>query len=318
MIETKNEYVSSTTRDLLLQLIAQRKGSAEELSNNKVAKRLGYSSSVISQYLDPDGNKYPGDVVKLEKSVDDFIRNELRRKVSGVDTIESVQVKELAKALEYIRKTNDVGEVLSEAGVTKSRAVDHYSLANPLAVVVRARQWLKDEHSVMQAIFEKVKGGYDNRTKRIDHVLKKLTGSERLIIVDDAHKLTRAALQLCFDLHDETLCPFALVGIFELEDKLADDAQRFSRVGLRWEIKPEDPKQLSDHLVKSLCPNITMPDQRIIFPLCEQVAEQHGHFRSVHKQLKVAAEIREGKPDINWETAFKSAHTMLVRKYPLN
>ena len=309
---------TSPTRESLLALIEQRGEGADKLSNAKLATKLGYSSSVVSQYLAPEGIKYTGDLVKLEKAVDDFVRNELRRKMSGVDTIQSVAVKEVATALEYIRKTSDIGIVLSEAGVTKTRGVDHYAAANPLAILVRARQWLKDEHSVMSCIFEAVKGGYDNRTSRVNHILKKLTGSGRLIVVDDAHKLNRSALQWLCDLFDETLCPIGLVGIYELEDKLADDAQRFSRVGLRWEIKPEEPKELIEHLIRSLCPGITTPDQRQLFPLCEQVAEQHGHFRSVHKQLKVAAEIREGKPGLSWEEAFKAAHAMLVRKYPLN
>jgi len=315
----KNAVIkTSPTRESLLALIERRAAGDDKLSNAKLAKKLGYSSSVVSQYLAPEGNKYTGDLVAFEKSVDDFVRNELRRKASGVDTIETKAVQDLATALGYIRKTTDVGIVLSESGETKTRAADHYAAKNPLAILVRARQWLKDEHSVMNKMFESVKAGYDNRTRRIDHMLAKLTGSERLIIVDDAHKLTHSALQWLFDLHDETLCPVALVGTFELEAKVANDPQRFSRVGLRWEIKPEDPKELIEHLITSLCPGITTPEQRQIFPLCEQVAEQHGHFRSVHKQLKVSAEIREGKPGLSWEEAFKAAHAMLVRKYPLN
>ncbi|MEI8289831.1 MAG: AAA family ATPase [Verrucomicrobiota bacterium] len=319
MSDHKNELVKTTDiRELLLQLINTRKGTADELSISKLARKLGYSSSVVSQYLAEEGIKYEGDLVKLEKGVDDFIRNELRRKVSGVETMDSFQVQELRKALEYIRKTNDVGIVLAEAGVTKTRAVDHYVATNPLSILFRARQWAKDVPSVEAVVFEAVKGGWDGQSKRVKHAIKKLTGSDRLIIVDDAHKLNRPALQWFFDFHDETLCPIAFVGIYELEEKLEDDAQRFSRVGLRWEIKPENPRELINHLIRSLCHNITTPDQRTLFAYCEQVAEQHGHFRSVHKQLKVAAEIREGKPSITWEQAFKSAHQMLVRKYPLN
>jgi DNA transposition AAA+ family ATPase len=312
------ENNNSDTRALLLDMIQKRKGTAEELSNSKLAKKLGYSSSVISQYLDEEGNKYPGDIERLEHSISDFIRNELRRRASGVDTLECDAVDELKTALEYIRKTNDVGIVLSEAGVTKTRAVDFYRTKNPLSILFRARQWAKDEYSVQAGIFEAVKGGWDQHTKRVEHALNKLRGSDRLIIVDDAHKLNRSALQWFFDFHDETLCPIALVGIYDLEEKLADDAQRFSRVGLRWEIKPENPKALVDHLIKSLCPGITGPDARQVHALCEQVAEQHGHFRSVHKQLKLAAEIRESDTKKTWPTAVKEAHGMLVRKYPLN
>ena len=310
--------VSSETRELLLQLIEQRKTTPDELSISKLARKLGYSTSVLSQYLDTDGNKYTGDITKLERTIDDFCRNEIRRKVSGVETIESVQVKQLAKALEYIRKTNDVGIVLAEAGVTKTRALDHYAQANPLAILFRARQWAKDVGAVEAVIFEAVKGGWNQQIKRVAHAVKKLSGSDRLIIVDDAHKLTRPALQWFFDFHDETLCPIAFVGIYELEDKLEDDAQRFSRVGLRWEVKPENPAGLLQHLIRSLCPGVSAQEHRELSALAEQVAEQHGHFRSVHKQLKLSAEIKEGNRALTWPQAFRNAHPILVRKYPLN
>jgi predicted transcriptional regulator len=191
MNENKNTALikTSDTRELLLQLVQTRNGTSEELTIARLAKKLGYSSSVISQYLAEDGIKYTGDLTKLEKAVDDFIRNELRRKVSGVETMESAQVQELRKALEYIRKTNDVGIVLAEAGVTKTRAVDYYAASNPLAIFFRARQWARDVASIESVVFEAVKGGWDGQSKRVKHAIKKLTGSDRLIIVDDAHKL---------------------------------------------------------------------------------------------------------------------------------
>lgn len=43
--------------------------ACNEASQNKVAKKLGYSSAVISQVLN---NVYPGDMDKFEKNVRDF------------------------------------------------------------------------------------------------------------------------------------------------------------------------------------------------------------------------------------------------------
>ena len=57
--------------------------------------------------------------------------------------------------------------------------------------------------------------------------------------------------------------------------------------------------------------------------LCEQVAKEHGHYRSAHKQLKVAEELRcgsyQGKGKrLTYVEAFRAAHSMLVRNYNLN
>ena len=295
-------------------------------SNNKLATRLGVSPSVVSQYLNldedgklrPEGNKYPGDVAALERRIVDLIRNESRRKASGVDNADCEISQAVKASLEYIRKTVDVGIVIGEAGQGKTRALELYLADNPTAIFCPIRSWTCDRGAIEAGLFESIgRTGYDYRTKRSVYIVSKLRGSDRLIILDDAHKLTRPALQYVFDLHDETHCPVALIGTFELEDKIKDDAQRFSRVGLRFELKPENPRGLIEHLIKQLCPGID-GELSGLCDLCDQVARQHGHFRSVHKQLKVAAELKLSTPKLTWCAAFRQAHTLLVREYTLS
>jgi hypothetical protein len=115
-----------------------------------------------------------------------------------------------------------------------------------------------------------------------------------------------------------------LVGTFDLIEKLEDDTQRFSRTGYYEEIKRVDAKgnlivdrALIKHMVKQLVPAIN-GDMESVCDLCEQVAEQHGHYRSVHKQLKLAVEIKAGAAKIGWPQAFRAAHTKLIRKFKLN
>ena len=336
--EAATDVEAPFNADLRNQLSAAKE--AESLSNSQLARALGYSPAVLSLYLAPKGNKYSGDVAGLERRIEDWLRNRARRRASGVDTADCEAARQMKTALEYIRKTNDVGEVLAESGEGKSRAIELYAHANPTAVLFHVRSWARDLGSVEGALFEAVgKAGYDNRTKRAVWMANKLRGSDRMLIVDDAHKLTRPALQFLFDFHDETGCPLALVGTFDLEELLEDDAQRFSRVGLRFEIKPKEGRSLIEHLITTLCcgakpgairnsdgslPASQRRDEPTngefdaLVALCEQVAEQHGHYRSVHKQLKVAAEIKETKPKTAWTDAFKAAHTMLLRRYALN
>ena len=159
--------------------------------------------------------------------------------------------------------------------------------------------------------------GYDGYSKRAQFLASKLTGSDRLLIVDDAHKLTRPALQWLFDFTDETQTPLGLIGTLELLDKIEDDAQRFSRVGLCYEIVPESPQELITHLIKTHAPSANGAAGELA-DLCEQVVVQHGHYRAVNKQLKLAAELKEhARKPITWPEAFRQAHTKLVRKYKL-
>lgn len=297
-------------------LAAELKTHAEThgLSNAQLARSLGYSTAVVSQYL---GGKYPGDVERVDKRVKDYLRAYQRRRKSGVATVRCGATRKIATAIEAIRRTNDVGVILAEAGLGKSRAVDHYCEQNPTSLLLQVRGWCNDKHSI-EAMIAAELGGYDGKRKRSLWLIEKLNGGGRTLIVDDAHKLTRPALQWLFDFHDETHCPLALVGIGELEKKVKDDAQRFSRTGLLMRLEADESDEaLIGHLIASLAPQASAREVAELQQLCSQVAEQHGHYRAVYKELKLAAEIKEAKPELSWSDCFRSAHTRLFREYEL-
>ncbi len=315
--EAAEEAVNPVLREQLTALREQ-----PGWSNNQIAKRLGCNPSYVSQYISK--GLCPGDLSSFERKVVDFLQNETRRRASGVETAVCNASGQVKTALEYIRKTNDVGAILGESGEGKTRGEELYIADNPTAIFYRTTVWSADKQSVESAMFELVgRAGYDGRTKRAFFIVDKMRGSDRLVIVDDAHKLTRPALQWWFDFHDATLCPVAFVGTYALLDKLEDDTQRFSRTGMQYEIKSQDDKgnlivdrPLIKHLIKQLVPDCN-GELTDLADLCEQVASNHGHYRSVHKQLKLSVEIKGGKTSLAWCKAFRSAHTMLVRNYKL-
>jgi hypothetical protein len=256
-------------------------------------------------------------VSAVDKRVADYLRAFFRRRKTGVQTVRCEVTRKVGTAIEAIRRTNDVGVIVGEAGIGKSRAVEHYCEANPTSLLLQVRGWCNDKHS-MEAMVATEIGGYDGKRKRAMWLSEKLAGGGRTLIVDDAHKLTRPALQWLFDFHDETNCPLALVGIGELETKVRDDAQRFSRTGLLVRLEAQESDEgLIGHLITSLAPQASAGEVAELHHLCSQVAEQHGHNRAVYKQLKLAAEIKEAKPELPWSECFRGAHTRLFREYSL-
>jgi DNA transposition AAA+ family ATPase len=224
-------------------------------------------------------------------------------------------------AFEYIRKTNDMGVIVAESGEGKSRGIELIRKSNELAMLFHVRAWSSDKNSLQSALWDVIPHvGYDPQTKRASFLVTSLRGSDRPLIVDDAHKLTRPALHLLFDLYDETSIPICLIGTDELVLKLEDDPQRFSRVGIHWAIKPseKDRRKLIKHQIESIVDGVNGELQELI-DLCERVCTQHGHFRSVEKQLKLASEIKHGKAakEMTWCQAFRQAHTLLLRQYQL-
>lgn len=323
-IETPQSEPQSATRtppstfpcnDVLREkLRAMRDAHGSKWSNSKLAARLGYNVSVVSQYLNDDGNKYPGDIATVERKVDDFLRNEARRRASGVETTDSEVAQDLFTALEFCRKTNGVAAIVAESGEGKTRALELYLKGNPTVILFHVRSWSRDLSSIEGAMLDAAgRAGWDNRTKRSLFLVQKLRDTDRLIIVDDAHKLTKPALQYLFDLHDETNCPLALVGTFALEQTLEEDPQRSSRVGISYPIKGHNVRPLITHMINQLVPD-SNGEAKALCDMCEEVASQHGHFRNVHQQLKFAVELKEADKKLTWCAAFRQAGTFMPNR----
>ncbi|MCX6896299.1 MAG: ATP-binding protein [Verrucomicrobia bacterium] len=205
------------------------------------------------------------------------------------------------------------------SGGGKTRGEELYLKENPLAIHFQVRSWNCDKNSVEGALFKAVgSAGYDNQTKRAEFLVSKLTGSDRLLVIGDAHKLTKAALQWVVDFWEATLIPIALVGTQQLHTLLMSDTQRFSRIQLWNEIKPSNPRTLITHLATSLMPELN-GELETVCDLGEQIISHEGLYRAVYKQFKLAEEIRAGaKKPITATQAVRSAHTKLLRDWQLN
>jgi DNA transposition AAA+ family ATPase len=311
---TKTQRCNLVLRDKLRTLRA----SSAVYSNAQLGAKLGYSSGVLSQYLSDDGCKYEGNIPGLEKKIEDFLQALERRRASGIDTHPSKTAAEMLDAFEYIRKTNDCGAIIAESGEGKTRGIELIQKKHDLAILVEATEWSCDKHSIMNSLWTGCAvDGWDRRSERFPYLVQKMRGSDRPIIVDDAHKLSQPALSLLTTWQEMTACPLALVGTPELVSKLESDPQRYSRIGINWAIKAggKDNKLLL-HMVRSIAKDAN-GDLDDLLELCGQVAAHHGHNRAVHKQLKLAAEMRHADDTMTWPAAFKAAHTHLARKYQL-
>jgi len=304
--------------EVVRQKLRTLRESSNVYSNAQLGAKLGYSPGAISQYLSDDGCKYDGNIAGLEKKAEDFLQALERRRASGVATNPSKVADDMRAAFEYIRKTNDLGAIIAESGEGKTRGIELILKQHNLAILIEVTEWACDKHSIMRAMWDGCAvDGWDRCSAQFPFLVQKMRGSDRPIIFDDAHKLSQPALSLIATFQEKTNCPIALVGINELVKKLEADPQRFSRTGIRWAIAPgkKDPDLLL-HQIRSIAKDVNgeMDELR---DLCQQVADHHGHFRAVHKQLKFAAELRHANSDLTWVKAFRDAHQHLLRPYQL-
>lgn len=294
-------------------------------SNAKIAAAIGYNQSVISQYLNldkegnpsPEGNIYTGDIPAIEKRLREFLRDQRLLLDTGIESIETDASRKITEYLEDIRTSRGFGVIIAEPGIGKSRALDRYCADHELAIIFTA--W---EGECSRACAEDllVKAAEVTRGKQhARDLIEKLRGSNRMIIVDDAHYLTGPALSLLCGFRERTGVSLALVGISRLVEKLAADPQRLSRVNFQRQIrfnKLKDVDALITHHVNALLGDLDGETAEVM-RLCRVIVSHAGHFRSLHQELARAVRLHRGKPDWPWSECLRKAHRLLIRDYDL-
>jgi len=284
------------------------------LSLVELGQQLASNATQVSRYLN---GKPVGDVDRLEDIIEDVLKNEHRRKESRGKLFTTPVSHALAGTCEIIRETNDMGLVFGPAGIGKSCAIELYAAANPTSIPATTTTWRCTGQAIEALICAGVSmRGWGGNTNRGTYLTSKLSGSNRLIIVDNAHKLRQSGLAWLFDFHDATQCPIALVGNPSVLDVIRQNDQWFSRIGIKRELRvnPKSARSISTQLLQTLLPEAATELQ----DLCEQVAEHQGHFRAVRKQLLLARKIRENEKETPaWPDAFRMAHSQLIRDYAI-
>jgi hypothetical protein len=107
-------------------LLAFRDDSAGHWSNATIAKETGYSTRVVADYLNPDGNKYDGDTKAVEKRIREFLRDRKLVSDSNVETVDCDIAQQICAAIEDIRTARRIGVIIGPPGIGKSRGIKLY------------------------------------------------------------------------------------------------------------------------------------------------------------------------------------------------
>jgi DNA transposition AAA+ family ATPase len=214
---------------------------AKGITQGAIAKAIGRTGPVVSAYLK---GSYTGNNAKLEKLIAGYLE-----KVEGRESVVSRNNPFIATynaqvfhevALQCHLEC-ELGVLVADAGMGKTTAAREYAARNPEVLLISANM----SYSA-RALFLKICELLDlpqdgNLNDLVNQVVKKLEGSGRFILVDQAEYLPDRALELLRTVYDDAGIGVLLFGMPRLEHNLkkarGSHAQIYSRVGIFQHLK---------------------------------------------------------------------------------
>lgn len=264
-----------------------------------VAKEAGVSPATLTQILN---GTYNADPVKQLKKLDVWLDSQEERRVAPVlpttPWVETPTAQRISIALKYAQHYGDMVMIYGAAGLGKTVTCKNhqqqngnvrYATMTPATSTVAA---CLDEICVALGIKEPPSSAL--RMQR--EILRRMTGTRGLLIIDEAQHLSTAALDAVRSLHDSAEVGCALVGNEALFNSMVggNQAARLdrlsSRVGRKVRLtraKPEDVVALA--VAMGISPN----DKKSLSLLVD-VGNKSGALRSVVKTLRLAVMFAAG------------------------
>lgn len=291
----------------------------QSITNHELCRLLGISGctpTFLSKYLN---NNLDREVPEFERQAFDILKSIRERLTFGAEIFETSVVKRMASCLNLVRKTGDMALITSPAGNGKSSSVNHYLAANPSAIRITLNATTRDAGKVEGLVFRAVDHrDWKAQCSRFEYLVARFSGASRLLIVDNAQRLTSSGRQWLFDFADEANCPICLVGNPETLDRIRTNDQQLSRIGIHASYELED-KELPAAAARIAAQFSDPETAEAIADLCAFIAAREGRLRAVRKTVILAQELRHASAELrdNPRKAIRAAHARLVRDYQL-
>lgn len=185
------------------------------------AKAMGVAQSTFSQVMNCT---YEGDLEKHIRDLDKWLETELLRETApkpGGFVMTSVAEKVYAVA-KYVLRTGEIGLVYGPAGIGKTMTLQAIRSEFSNSIYVSLKSGAETPLAVVEAIGIALRITNLKMSVRvwIQQLEKVLRGSNRLILIDQAHKLTTSrqdkSILTLTDLYDATGCPMLWAGTTDL------------------------------------------------------------------------------------------------------
>jgi DNA transposition AAA+ family ATPase len=282
------------------------------ITQGQAAREAGMSETTLSQYR---SDQYKGSIENVEKKLESWLRSSEESMAAqqlvpdAPSFFLSRTADELMQSFRYAQSIEDMVAVVGAPGIGKTSTCREYQRQYPNVWLATMASHTTGVVPVLAEIREAVGGGKANgATALAKEICRKISGTGGLLIIDEAHHVSIAALDAIRSLHDTTHTAIALVGSMEMSAKLERMPQLYSRLGLRL----HRPRVLAADIQALLeAWGITGKGERRAIT---EVAKGAGGLRTATKVLRLAsASARAAGESLTLQHIQDAAHTRGAR-----
>lgn len=280
----------------------------KKYSYSYVAKATALSATTVNQWANGD---YPGDNDKIADAINNFLRLEEEKSANTIIPFTETSVyKYVNEVARFCHIAGELGVCYGRAGFGKTISINKYAESHPDTILIRVKVSYNLKALLLEMHLRLGLSGKGTVYHLMKEVERKLRGSGRLIIVDEAEHLPYKAIEALRQIQDETGVGLLLVGMPVLIKQICgtDDEfeQLFTRVGLHKEVScllPVDVK----NILKNMKEDIKLWE-------CFW-KHSNGNTRRLSKLLLRSRNIAKfnNKPAISEQMVEEAAHLIIGR-----
>lgn len=304
-----NEPQLSTERvDRVRQRLRKHLNDNPEISQAKIAKRISLSSGTVSTFL---AGTYAGDNGAVSQAIENYLDlYEQQRAIgSGPAFVKTSIAARIERAIFMAEATCGVSVIATQSGLGKTRTIFNYRESHPSAVYMPAAPDLNTKWAVLSElsiVVTKDDSGRGKLAHARHSIINTLAGTDRAVIIDEAHFLNQEGIDELRCIHDQARVPLILVGNESCYEGFRGTGQAArgmgstsytqfaSRVVARLHLGAHDITQRDIRLVGGQM----VPESVIVeaLPPLQYEAVNNGGFRRIVNILRVAQMFANGKP----------------------
>ncbi|MGC8771778.1 MAG: AAA family ATPase [Brevinematia bacterium] len=255
----------------VLAFLSEVKRKNPEMSQSRLAKMADVSSAALSSVL---SGKYTGNVADIVKRVYAVIEREKEKESSEIKKphfVETSIFTQMTTAMNIAQIDNQIIVFTGDAGVGKTESIKAYVEENPSAILIEADPCY-NVNSVLEEVADALGFEARGRKDRVEkEIIRRLKGSDRMIIVDEAEYLPTKALDILRRLHDKANIPVVLVGMPRLAKNITGVGDKYRQISSRMYhvklkgISEEDVRLIASTVIENIEDSIV----KNLFILCK-------------------------------------------------